>query len=86
MRFGLEKDIGSLSGGDDKSVGFKWFHIDCINFNHGDSMVGYAEEELVIECCIDQPEEISLPRFHLQPKCICNKYNLYLNAPILRPY
>ena len=53
MRFGLEKDIGSLSGGDDKSVGFKWFHIDCINFNYGDSMVGYAEEELVIECSID---------------------------------
>lgn len=50
----------------EKDVGIKWFNIDCICFNDSECVVGDAEEELIIECSIDQSEEVSLPRLNSQ--------------------
>lgn len=48
----------------EKDIGVEGLHIECICFDDGEGMVGDAEEEVVIECSIDQTEEISLSRLH----------------------
>ena len=68
---GLEENIGGLAWGDDNYVGVKRFDISSIAFNHGEGVVGYAEEKFVVECSVDQTEEVGLPWFHLQLVCVC---------------
>lgn len=51
--FGFEEDIGGLSWGYEDYIGLEWFCIDCVCFNHGECVVGNAEEEFVVECSID---------------------------------
>lgn len=58
--FGFEEDVGGLARSDENYVGFEWLDINCVGFYDGECVVGYAEEELVVECCVDEPEEVCL--------------------------
>ena len=71
VRFGLEEDIGGLAWSDKKYVGVKRFDITSITFNYREGVVGYAEEKFVVECSVDQTEEVRLSWFNLQLVCVC---------------
>lgn len=76
--FGPKKDIGGLPWGEKESFCFKGLHVDCIGFNNGEGVVGNAEKELVVECGIDQTQEIGFTRLHPELECICMKFNVFI--------
>ena len=63
--FGLEEEVGGLARSDQNCIGFKGFNVNGIHINHCKGVVGNAEEELIIECSIDQSQEVCPSRFHL---------------------
>ena len=52
----MEKDVHGLSWSDENDIGFEGLDVNSIGFDDGECVVGDAEEELVVECCIDQSE------------------------------
>ena len=58
VEFGLEKDIGGLTRGDEKCVGIERFDINSIDIDDGESVVGDTEKELVIQCSVDYAEKV----------------------------
>lgn len=63
--FGFEKNVKGLAWGDEKGVCFERFKVNSIGFNYDEGVVGYAKEELVVECSVDQTEEICFSWLHL---------------------
>ena len=63
--FGFEEEVGGLAWCDQNCISFKGFDINSIHINHCKGVVGNAEEELIIECGIDQSQEVGLPGFYL---------------------
>lgn len=73
VAFGAEEDVGGLARGDENRGGSEWLDVDRVGFHHGERVVGYAEEELIVECGVDEPEEVCLPGLHFQLEGICKK-------------
>ena len=63
--FGFEEEVGGLAWCDQNCISFKGFDINSIHINHCKGVIGNAEEELIIECSIDQSQEVCPSRFHL---------------------
>nr|GMC97555.1 laccase-17-like [Ipomoea batatas] len=51
---GFEEDIGGLARCDEDYVGFEWFNIHRISFDHCEAVISDAEEELIVQGSIDQ--------------------------------
>nr|GMC99619.1 hypothetical protein KK1_044381 [Ipomoea batatas] len=51
---GFEEDIGGLARCDEDYVGFEWFNIHRISFDHSEAVISDAEEELIVQGSIDQ--------------------------------
>lgn len=78
--FGVEENIGGLAGSDEKYIGIKRFNITSIAFNHGEGVVGYAEEKFVVDCSIDQTEKVGLSCFHPQLVRVCTNSSTHKSA------
>lgn len=65
VRFGLEKDNFGLPWGYEKGVRVKRLNINAIGIDDTKGMVGDAKEEVIVECSIDQTEEVCFPSLHL---------------------
>lgn len=63
---GLEEDIGGLAGSDEESVGGERLDVAGVDIDNGKRVAGDAEEELVIECSIDDAKEVGLPWLYLE--------------------
>lgn len=72
--FCVEEEVGGLTGRDENGVGFERLDVDSVNVDDGESVVGDAEEELVVERSVDYAKEVCFSRLHLQLECICSKY------------
>lgn len=55
-----------MAWGDENCGGFECFYVDCVGFDDGESVVGDAEEQLVVHGSVDESEEVCLPWPHLQ--------------------
>lgn len=51
--FGVEEGGDGLAGGDDDGGGFKWLDVGGVGFDDGEGVVGYGEEQLIVECSVD---------------------------------
>lgn len=69
--FGFEKNISGLSGGNENGVGVKRFDVNCISFHHFEGVVCNAEEELVVQCCVDYAQHVCLSSLNLQLESVC---------------
>lgn len=65
---GCEEDIRGLARTDHDDVGCEGLGVGCISADYRQHVIGNSEEELLIECSIDDPEENCLPRIH-QENC-----------------
>ena len=63
--FGFKEEVGGLAWCDQNCISFKGFDINGVHIDHCKSVIGNAEEELIIECSIDHSQEVCLPRLHL---------------------
>ena len=62
---GFEKNVGGLAGAEQYDVGLERLDVGSIGVDDGEGVVGDAEEELIVECSVDQSEQVSLPWLHL---------------------
>jgi len=51
---GLEKNISGLARGNKDGVSLKWFHINSVGFNNFEGVICNAEEQLIVQCSVDQ--------------------------------
>lgn len=68
--FGVKENIGGLAWCNENGVCVEGLYINGVNFDHGEGVVGYAEEELIIKCSINETQEVSLSWFYTQLKCV----------------
>lgn len=47
--FGFEEDVGGLAWGYEDCFGFEGFYVNGIGFDYGDCVIGYGEEEFLVE-------------------------------------
>lgn len=52
----MEEDIGGLPRGDQEGGDCEGLHIDGVSVDYGEGVVGDAEEEVVVECRVDDAE------------------------------
>lgn len=62
--FGFKEDVHGLAWRYEKGGGSEWFDVGGVSFNHGEGMIGNTEEELVVECSIDQSKQICFAWLH----------------------
>lgn len=70
-RFCGNKDVCGLAGCYEDGVGSEGLDVSCIGFHHSKAVVGYSEEELVVDRSVDQSEQVRLSCFHFYPQRVC---------------
>ena len=66
----FEKDVGRLTGSNDNQISVVWIGVGGIDGDNCHAMIGNLEEELIIECSIDDPQQVSLASLYLELVCI----------------
>lgn len=61
-----EEDVSGLARGDEEGGGREGLDVVGIGFDNGKGVVGYAEEELIVECSVDDAEEVRSTGLHPQ--------------------
>jgi len=65
-RLGGEQDVAGLPRRDDEGVHGEGLDVERVDVDDGERVVGDGEEELVVECGVDEPEHVRLAGLHLQ--------------------
>lgn len=61
----VNQNIGGLAGGNENGGGSERLCVDSVDLHDGESVAGYGEEQLVIECCVDNSEKVCFSWLYL---------------------
>lgn len=68
---GSDEDIGCLARAEHDDRRGEWLEVGGISSNNCHLMAGNSEEELIVECSIDDSEKACFTRVYWNHNCVC---------------